>query len=225
MKDIHAGHKQRLREKAQNNIEMLSDHEVLELILNYTVVRSNMNPVAHRLIQMFGSLSNVLDADAKSLMQVDGVGKVSAEFLTLIPKILKCYKASKISNVDKISTIEDSINYFATILDDLPNEELYALCLDKNDKIITLLKLASGSLDTIVIEPKEIIRQLVKYSPHSVVLAHNHVMDKAYPSNNDIHFTKVLLDACNMVGINLVDHIIIAQRDSFSFRKYNILQF
>ena len=223
MDNLHSGHKQRLRDKAKEDIDTLSEHEVLELILNYTVVRSNMNPVAHKLIKRFGSLSNVLDADEKSLLKVDGLGPVSASFLTLIPKIVKRYKQSKATKNNKIDTIRDAMDYFLDLLDTLNKEELYVLCLDKNDRIITLLNVAHGNLDTINIDIKDIIRQILVYLPARVIFAHNHIQGVAYPSQGDIDATKELVRAIESLGIEFSDHIIIAHNDVFSFRLSKML--
>lgn len=223
MDNLHNGHKQRLRNKAKEDINTLNEHEVLELILNYTVVRSNMNPVAHKLINKFGCLANVLDADEKSLLEVDGVGEVSASFLTLLPKILNRYKHSKVNKTSKIETINDAQAYFLNIMDTLDKEEFYILCLDKGNRIITLLEAGQGGLDAIYLDIPKIIRQLILYDPARVILAHNHILSDAYPSKEDDLTTKNLVQKIENLGIEVSDHIIVSHDNTYSYRLSNRL--
>lgn len=88
-KNIHAGHRKRMRNRFfQTGLDSFADHEVLELLLFYAVPRWNVNPMAHELVDRFGSFPQVLDAPVAELRTVRGVGPKVAHFLTLIPDIL-----------------------------------------------------------------------------------------------------------------------------------------
>ncbi len=91
---MHEGHRARMRDKyLKSGISSLSEHEIAELLLFYSMPRVNTNEAAHRLIDTFGSLSNALDADAKDLINVKGIGEQTAVFLKLVKDIaLYCQK-------------------------------------------------------------------------------------------------------------------------------------
>ena len=97
---MHEGHRKRLRENfLKNGLDNFQSHNVLEMLLFYTIPRSDTNETAHRLIDRFGSLSAVLEAPVEELMKVKGVGERTATFLHLIPEITRVYLKDKQENV------------------------------------------------------------------------------------------------------------------------------
>ena len=92
----HKNHRSRLKTKVKNHgLECLAYHEVLELLLTYTIPRKDTNPTAHKLIEYFGSFSNVLDANYHDLLKVDGVGPESALFLNFLSQLMEMYNKTK----------------------------------------------------------------------------------------------------------------------------------
>lgn len=219
----HSGHKARLRKKALTNFELLEEHEVLELLLNYGIVRSNTNLIAHNLLNKFGTISNIMEAEIDALLEVEGLGEVGASLLHFLPQIANSYFKSKNLKITKINNTQEATDYFNNILRGLNREELHALCLDKQNKIIASVKLASGDLDTINIEITDIITKIAKYKPYQIYIAHNHVIDNAYPSIADEHFTKALNATLKTVKILLLDHIIISLNNTFSLKSHHLL--
>ncbi len=221
MSNIHDGHKQRLRDKAKLNMDVLSDHEVLELLLNYTVVRSNMNPVAHRLIDKFGSLSAVLNAEEEYLLEVDGVGKATASFLSLLPSIINRYNLSSAKQIRSSDWNTDTcVDYFARVYASSVSEELYIVFLDDRDKFIALENVAHGDLDSVGIDCKEIARKAIKHRAKRLILVHNHLSGCAIPSNADKQSTIALVRHLLMVGIAVIEHVIMTSDNYYSFRDY-----
>ena len=220
---LHEGHKKRLRQKACVNIDTLQPHEIIELMLNFGIVRKNTNPIAHELINKFGSVANVLDADISALMQVEGVGETSACLLHLIPKLCNVYNKSRASDYSKISSLAEAKEFFRVLYSCTANEELYVLCLNKADKIIANLKIAEGSLDSILIDMRECVSKIASYNPVKVYLAHNHILTDAYPSDADLRFTKIFRKNLEALRIKFLDHIIISQNNIFSFDNAHLL--
>ena len=222
MSNIHDGHKQRLRDKAKYDIDALTDHEVLELLLNYTVVRSNMNPVAHSLMNKFGSLSAVLNAEEESLLEDDGVGKVTASFISLLPSIINRYNLSSAKqNCLSDWNTDTCVDYFAKVYASSVREELYVVFLDKRNKFIAIENVAHGDIDSVGIDCKEITRKAIRYKAKRVILAHNHLSGSAIPSNADKESTKALVRHLSMIDVAVVEHIIISSNDYYSFRYYS----
>ncbi|MGN1227446.1 MAG: JAB domain-containing protein [Christensenellales bacterium] len=221
---MHTGHKSRLRAKALKDIESLQEHEIIELLLNYSIVRKNTNPIAHDLIKTFKSISNVMDADLSSLLKIEGLGEVSASLLVLIPKICHIYNKSKCAEYSKVSNIAESEEYFRTLLGCLDHEEAYALCLNKYDKIVSLIKLGSGNIDSVQLTTKDALLSILSAKPHQVILSHNHLNNSAYPSDADTIFTGKLAKELADNGIILTDHIIVSGNETFSYKRTKMLQ-
>ncbi len=215
MTNIHAGHKERLRAKALKNIHSLADHEVLELLLNFGIVRQNTNEIAHNLIKKYGTLSNVLDCDYETLCHEKGLGYVSACLLTLIPKIISRYTQSRIVKFNKIENIEQASIVFQMLLRPLDHEELYAICIDKFDNIIAIEKIAEGLKDEITVTTKTTIKGILKHNPNKVIIGHNHLTNSCKPSSADLIFTKELKQVLDILQIQLVEHLIICQNDEY----------
>ena len=220
--NIHSGHKERLRQKVTTTFDSLSDHEVLEFILNYSVIRQNMNPVSHNLIRDFGSIANVFDAEVSELMSVDGVGEISAILLNAIPKIIHRYKLSRLAKISKFNTSRDYKEYFDSLFSSNTVEQFYALLLDKSNKIIQLETLAKGDIDHIPVNTKDVVKQIAKHKNCTkVIVAHNHLIGSISPSSSDLIFTQKLGKLLDSLGIELVDHIIVSDTDLVSFVDLN----
>ena len=99
VKNPHKGHRKRLRDKAlKNGIDSLAEHEVMELILFFSIAQKNTNSVAHRLIDEFGSVSAVLDAPETELVKIEGVSQTTASILKSVPEIASYYMQDKLKN-------------------------------------------------------------------------------------------------------------------------------
>ena len=112
MQDLHSGHKQRLRQKALKNFDVLAEHEIIELVLNFGIVRQNTNPIAHDLIKKFGSASNVFNAGYDELIKVKGLGEVSACLLSLIPKLSIVAQKNNNLKKQKLKNLEHALFIF-----------------------------------------------------------------------------------------------------------------
>ncbi|MDR3085540.1 MAG: hypothetical protein LBU47_04405, partial [Christensenellaceae bacterium] len=127
----HEGHRARLRDRAAHEgIQGFSSHEVLELLLFYSIPRSDTNELAHRLIDRFGSLSSVLDADFEDLRSVPGVGSSTALFLSHLRDVLALYMRDRFGERPLLSTATAAGNYCVHLFTSQRNESMAVLCLD-----------------------------------------------------------------------------------------------
>ena len=128
---LHAGHRKRIWERyLQTGLDGFAEHEVLEFILMQVRPRVDVNPTAHRLIDRFGSLANVLDAPVGDLMTVPGVGIKTARYLHLLPDIHRAYTKSRSRETTVLDTVDKTGAYLQALYTGETVEKLYMLVLD-----------------------------------------------------------------------------------------------
>ena len=140
--NLHEGHRKRLRQKFMSGKELFKEHELLELLLSYSIPRKNTNELAHLLLDTFGSLQNVLNADSELLSSVDGIGENSACFLSLVGYVSSLCNNKKIAKKE-LSSISLAKEHLIELFKDLDHEVFYVVHLNKNDKVIGLSKIDS----------------------------------------------------------------------------------
>lgn len=221
---MHDGHRDRMRERfVATGADGFSEHELLEMLLYYSIPRRNTNDIAHTLINTFGSLDGVMSASVNDLMQVDGIGKTSALLISITNELMRKCNASDSSN-KRIITINDAVNYFSKVMRGLVGETVYLMCLDIRYKIISCTKVADGSFDAVPIDVRKIVKlALAANSPH-VILAHNHPAGNPRPSVEDVKATQRVMSALSPLSINMIDHVIISPNGFYSFSAQSLIQ-
>ncbi len=217
---VHDGH--RARKKLQfrtHGLEAFADHEVLEMLLFYAIPRQDTNPIAHRLIDRFGSLDAVLSAPAEELEKVDGVGEHAATLLSLLlPVVRRAFLSAGAQDII-LDTTERLGRYFCMLFLGAREEAFYEVCLDAKGKLLRCCKLADGSVDAVSLNVRRVVENALRCHASAVALAHNHPSGVALPSEDDNTSTLLAHDALRTVGIALVDHIIVADNDFVSLRE------
>lgn len=217
MENPHAGHRKRLRERfMQSGLEHFQKHNILELLLFYTIPRQDTNELAHRLIEEFGSLSGVFDAPVEELMKVDGIGENSAVLLKLIPAVGRVYLDDKNTVGTLIHNSAESSRFLLPKFVGETTELVYLLCIDNKSKVLGCPLICRGDVVSVNFTPRRVVEAAIKLGATSVILAHNHPRGLALPSNDDINTTNQLYDTLRRVNIRLIDHIIVAGEDSVS---------
>lgn len=217
MENPHAGHRKRLRERfMQSGLEHFQKHNILELLLFYTIPRQDTNELAHRLIEEFGSLSGVFDAPVEELMKVDGIGENSAVLLKLIPAVGRVYLDDKNTVGTLIHNSAESSRFLLPKFVGETTELVYLLCIDNKSKVLGCPLICRGDVVSVNFTPRRVVEAALKLGATSVILAHNHPRGLALPSNDDINTTNQLYDTLRRVNICLIDHIIVAGEDSVS---------
>ena len=216
-KPLHAGHRQRMLERFEADAEHFQDHELLEVLLFNAIPRSNTNPIAHALIDSFGSLAGVFSASLRELMLVRGVGKRTADYIKCIGL---CYERVKPARQE--FPIYFNPKEFGEYLEEeyknRPTEELELFCLDKSGRIFFRKKFSSGNGNEVKAEPTEISELLLIKKPQTVVAAHNHPYAGRNPSPQDDVFTKQLCLLCRLHNVRLGDHLILGRDGVYSYR-------
>ena len=217
MENLHEGHRKRMKERfIKSGLDDFAPHNILELLLFYSIPRGDTNPVAHRLIDTFGSLSGVFDATPEDLAKVDGVGENSAILISMIPQIARKYLEDKADTANIVGGCSDIGAFLLPKFVGRTNEALMMVSIDNKNKIISCSVVAEGTVDSAKVSRRKIMEEAMKVKATRVILAHNHPCGVAVPSSEDVVMTKEIGRLFAQVGIELVDHIIVANDDYVS---------
>lgn len=218
-KNLHAEHRKRLRNRfRKEGLESFEPHNVLELILFYVLARIDTNPLAHKLLNEFGSFSGVIDAPYESLLQVDGVGESVATFIKLIHEIIRKYELDKFSH-EGLSNLDDIAKYMVQYYKNQTVESLVVLLLDNSGKLFNVVKVCEGTVNSLNMPTRQISNILHRYNASSYILVHNHPSGIAAPSQEDIAVTIQMDSVLNALDFKIKEHIIVAGKDyCFAFK-------
>lgn len=214
---IHKGHRQRIKKRfIQSGGNDFSDHELLEMLLYYVIPRSDTNKLAHALLNEFGTLREVLNADPERIKRVMGAGPGTATFFSLLFSIRKRIDTQKYISTKFVADSAVKVgNYLISYFRDMHNEEFCVMLLDNSFRLIEFKTIAKGSNNSAPIDVKAITKFALLMGAAHVILAHNHPLGLSIPSQEDKQITLEVEAALSAVGINLLEHIIV---NNTSFR-------
>ena len=217
---IHDGHRQRLRQRfLEEGLDNFKEHEVLELLLYHCIPRGDTNPLAHRLVEEFGSFAKVLEASPQELKQVKGVGDGVAAYFALLQEALRYYQVNRVDAGRPMSTVEACGRYLVPLFLNRRNETVFLLCLDGKCKMLCCRMVGEGSVNSTAVSVRRIVEMALEAGATSVVLAHNHPSGIAVPSDEDVATTMRVAMALSAVEIVRGDHIVVADDDYVSLRQ------
>ena len=225
MSNVHDGHRDRMRFRyLQEGAEGMATHEILEMLLYGTISRGDTNEIAHHLLDEFGSISNLIEADPYEIAKTAGVGIKSAVFLSLLHELVRRYEREKMDQKPALTSIQRSVEYCRALLAFRPRECFYAICLDSRRKILHTSKVSEGSVNDAAVSPRLVVEKALRYKAMGILLCHNHPNGNAKPSYNDINLTAQLKKMLEPLGVEVLDHIIIGENQYFSFFENNMLK-
>lgn len=203
---MHQGHRKRMYEKLKSGAQLF-DHELLEILLFNAIPRKNTNPIAHSLIQTFGSIGGVLEADFDKLMSVDGVGEGVATYIKCMSECIKRISPAN-AGFAVLKSHKDIADFVTMRFRAKSAEVLEFYFLDKTGKVTSIYPFTCGDAHRVDIASQKISAIFATARPHSVIIAHNHPRGNAAPSENDNLFTKEMQVICSINSVNLQDHCI-----------------
>lgn len=219
---VHEGHRQRLKERfLREGLDGFTDVQVLELLLFYVIPRKDTNPIAHDLLDRFGSLARVLDAPVSKLVQANGITENGAAFLKLVREIDRRYTLSQGREII-LNTIDDCCEYLSRFFKGKKNETVFLLSMDAKLKVLSCREVGEGSINYASVPIRRCVEMALEDGATSVILAHNHPSGIALPSDDDILTTRRLAAALSTVEIQLADHIVVADDDYISMVQSGI---
>lgn len=220
------GHRSRLRERFERTgIDGFAEYEVLELLLTLCIPRGDVKPQAKALLQRFGSLREVLNAPAKALQQVDGIGAVTAIGLRIVRESANLYLMQETQQEVLLNSTERLEAFWRSRIGHLKHEVFEVAFLNKAYRLLPrgVQRLEEGDVDRITIYPRKIMAAALEQGAAALVIAHNHPTGLLRPSHQDEKLTQLLSKAASSLGIELVDHLIVGADECYSFRRSNNL--
>ena len=212
----HVNHRERVRNLfLQSGLDGFSEHNVLELLLFYTIPQGDTNMTAHNLIDTFGSLQGVLDAPVEELKKVKGVGEYTAVFLSILPQLARKYYAGK--TPDRVSLYDrDALSqYVRSLFIGMKTEHIFLLSFDGSGRLNNTVRLSEGSLRQVDLDNRRIMEAALHSDAVYVVLSHNHPGGVAAPSAADANATRTVANLLSSVGIRLENHLIVAGEECY----------
>jgi DNA repair protein RadC len=216
--NIHSGHRKRMFEKFIENKDGILDHEMLEILLFAMVPRIDTNPIAHRLINTFGSIKDVFSVSVEELSQVQGVGKKTAQQIYFLGEIFNRIEKSKKHGI-KLSCFEKVKQEIEDLFNDETKEKFYLFLLDKNYKKLATIDFSDKEETSVNLEVSVLAKYFALYKPKHAIIAHNHPSGLAEPSANDDLSTKKINLLCMAHGVNFADHVIYGKGNVYSYKQ------
>ncbi len=217
--NVHEGHRARLKTKyREHGLESFTDIEALELLLFYAIPRANTNELAHALLKRFHDFRGVLEADLDDLRQVPGIGDNAAALLRLVTDLNSRYQRSASTRGTQIRSSSDAGAFLLPQFEYRAEECSVLLCMDTAGRVIACHVLAEGTTSMVGLAAREIVELVLREKAARVILAHNHVSGVALPSAADVDATARIFRMLQMIGVELVDHIIVSDGDFVSLR-------
>lgn len=232
-KPHHAGHRERLRERARaGGLTHLPDYELLELFLFRSQPQGDVKPIAKALLARFGSLSAVLAASIENLMTVraedskgrmKGVGAETALDLAALHEVSRRVAREPAVKRTVISSWTALVAYVRVALQHEPREQFRVLYLDKKNQLILDEILNRGTVDHAPVYPREVVRRALEVSASALILVHNHPSGDPTPSRADIQMTKQIVEAARSLSVEVHDHLIVGREGVSSFRQLGLM--
>ena len=214
---IHKGHRERLKARfLEEGLDNFTDIQALELLLFYAIPQKDTNPIAHALLDHFGSLSRVLEADVEELKKVPGISDHSATLLALVTELGRYYQVDCAQRVEVLTTLDACGAYLVPRFFGRSNETVFLLCLDAKCKVLCCKEIGEGSVNSTSISIRKVVETALSANATTVVLAHNHPSGVALPSSEDVQTTRRIAAALHSVEVILADHIVVAEGDYVS---------
>lgn len=223
--NVHSGHRKRMKNRfLAEGLLNFEHHEVLEFLLYPFIPYKDTNPIAHDLINTFGSFSSVIDASPQDLLTVKNMTENAAIYLSSLKDFVKIYSIDKKALKKKIINKAEAVEYLKILIGLSSIEEVYLMCLDIHSQLLQTIPIAKGTENKCNLTIKGILEIALRCKAKYIILSHNHPSGNVEPSIKDISLTNQLYYICTLLGIKLIDHIIVSSSNHYSFDDNNMLQ-
>ena len=206
--------------------ESLSEAQLLSIIVGASTSSSRKTSmdISTNLLKVFGNLQGIEAASVSELVEVDGITESKALKLKGALELGKRVIAEKHSLYGKnFSTSEDVSKYFSPLMCNLTKEVFKIVLLNSQNRMMKDVTISEGSLTASVVHPREVFKPAIRESAASIILVHNHPSGDVEPSRNDKEITKKLVSSGEIIGIDVLDHIIVGKSTYFSFCDSNLI--
>lgn len=222
-KNLRAGHRKRMIEKFLHNQDNFSTTDLIEMILFLSIPLKDTKDIAINIKKEFKYLSKFLSAEPEVLKKINGLGEQSIFVVKLLFKLIKQILSEKIENSDVIKNFDDLIKYFQFSIGEKTHEECVVLFLNSKNRVIKEESISKGSVNQVIIFPREVLKRCIEIPCSSIILIHNHPSQEPTPSRDDIEMTRQVINLVKHIGVTVHDHIIVGIRDYFSFKQNGLI--
>lgn len=209
--NIHKDHRKKVKERFfECGFTGMPDHNILEAILFLGIPQKDTNPMAHELIDTFGSLSGVLEAKKSDLMKIKGMTENAAfaimSYLPVNRRYIESLQKKKpvFENTDQIVEFLRPLFFEKSTL-----ERVFVMCFDSKNRLIICRHICDGDLSSAFFDIRELTRVVLEVNAQKIILAHSHPHGVALPSGDDISVTKYVYEMMKFIKVHLDDHIIV----------------
>ena len=223
-KPHYAGHRKRLKARfLKSGAEALPDYEMLELLLFLGQPRADMKPVAKRLIEHFGSFAGVITAEPQRLGEIDGVGEAAIAALKIAQASAERLLRERVMGAEVIGSWQALLDYCQVSLGFEKTEQFRILFLNNKNALIADELQQKGTINHTPLYPREVIKRALDLGASAIILVHNHPSGDPTPSEADIAMTRDVVEAGQMLGISVHDHLIIGRGRHASFKSLGLM--
>ncbi len=200
--------------------ENLSAQELLAIILARGITRESVMVTVQRLFDKFGTLQGIAEASVEELRRVRGIGPAKACQIRAAFELADRWDKNQPAGASLIiKTPEDAYSELKGKCRGQKKEHFWAILLDTRSRIIKTAEISVGSLDTSIVHPRELFKEAIAASASSIIAAHNHPSGNPEASQDDVKLSRRLKEAGELVGIEVVDHIIIGDGKYVSLKR------
>jgi len=199
--------------------QALSDAELLAIFLRTGIAGCSAVELARRLVNEYGGLRTLFQADRKRFCATRGLGDAKYAQLQAVLELARRHLAESLMRGDALKNPAETRRYLTARLRDYPYEVFACLFLDTRHRVISYEELFRGTIDGASVHPREVVRRALQHNAAAVILAHNHPSGIAEPSNADRRITTRLQDALALIDIRVLDHIVIGDQRATSFAE------
>ena len=217
-------HRQRLRARFMGGgATAMPDYELLELVLFRAIPRRDVKPLARELMDRFGDFNRVITASEARLRDISGVGDAVIIELKIVEAAAHRMARAKVLKQHAVSSWDALLDYCHTTMAHRETEQFRVLYLDRKNVVIADEEQGKGTVDHVPVYPREVAKRALELNASAMILVHNHPSGDPTPSEADITMTAQVAAACEALGLNLHDHLIVGKSMELSFRAEGYL--
>jgi DNA repair protein RadC len=215
----------RPREKLlQKGTSSLSDAELLAILISSGTRDKSAVDLGREIL---GIVNNNLNSLGKltisDLKKLNGIGTARAVTIAAALELGRRRKLAEVPDIPQIKCSKDVADIFQPLLSDISHEEFWVLFLNRSNRVINRMKLSQGGISGTVTDVRIVLKKAIEYLASGIIVCHNHPSGNLTPSESDTKITQKIKEAGNLMDIQLLDHLIISDKDYYSFADNGML--
>jgi DNA repair protein RadC len=202
----------------------LSDAELLGILISSGTKNKSAVDLGRELLAgVQNNLNSLGKLSIADITKIHGIGNARAVTIAAALELGRRRKLAEIPDVTQIKCSKDVADIFQPILSDLPHEEFWILFLNRSNKVINRMKLSQGGISGTVTDVRMVMKKAVECLASGIIVCHNHPSGNLNPSESDSKITQKIKEAGNLLDIQLLDHLIISDKDYYSFADNGLI--